>query len=74
MIKYVTKLEKLIFHHTLAESATFALAQKRECGIFGPGMVKNSTCSTVVKLVSPHLVFATLAFGSGGNLHEIWTV
>ena len=49
-------------------------AQKRECGIFGPGMVKNSIRSTGVKLASPHLVFATLAFGSGGNLYEIWTV
>ena len=35
---------------------------------------KNNIRSTGVKLASPHLVFATLAFGSGGNLHEIWTV
>ena len=48
--------------------------QKRECGIFGPGIVKNSICSTEVKLASPHLVFATLTFGSGGNLHEVCTV
>ena len=42
-------------------------AQKRECGIFGPGMVKNSIPSTGVKLASPCLVFATLTFGSGGK-------
>ena len=48
-------------------------AQNRECSIFGPGMVKNSIRFTGVKLADPHLVFATLAFGSGGNLHEIWT-
>ena len=47
---------------------------KREGGILGLGMVKNSIRSTGVKLSSQHLVFATLAFGSGGNLHEIWTV
>ena len=46
-------------------------AQKRECGIFDPGRVKNSIRFTGVKLASPHLVFDTLAFGSGGNLHEI---
>ena len=32
-------------------------AQNRECGIFGPGMVKNSIRSTGVKLASLHLVF-----------------
>ena len=48
-------------------------AQKSECGIFGPGVVKNSIRSTRVKLASPHLLFAILAFVSGGNLQEIWT-
>ena len=33
-------------------------AQKRECGIFGPDMVKNSIRTTGGKLASPHLVFA----------------
>ena len=33
-------------------------AQKRECVIFGPGMVKNSIRSMGVKLASPDLVFA----------------
>ena len=40
-------------------------AQKRECGIFGLDMTKNSIRSMVVKLASPQLLFATLAFGSG---------
>ena len=33
-------------------------AQKREYGIFGPGMVKNSIRFTGVKLASSNLVFA----------------
>ena len=49
-------------------------AQKPECGIFSLGVKKNSMRSTAVKFASPHLVFITLAFGSGGNLHELWTV
>ena len=49
-------------------------APKRECGVFSPGMAKNSIRTTGIKLASPQLVFATLAFGLGGNLHEIWTV
>ena len=49
-------------------------AQKRECGIFGPGIVKNSIRSMGVKLASSQLVFTTLASGLGGNLHEIWNV
>ena len=63
---------KTIFHHTLAKVPLSLPAQKRECGIFGPGMGKNSIRTTGVKLASSHLVFATLASGSG--LHEIWTV
>ena len=43
------------------------LAQKRECGIFDPGMVKNSICTMEVKLASPHIVFSTDAFGSVAN-------
>ena len=49
-------------------------APKRECGVFCPGMAKNSIRTTGIKLASPQLVFASLAFGSGGNLHELWTV
>ena len=45
-----------------------------ESGTFGQGMVKNSIRSTEVKSASPHLVFATLAFGLGVNLHQLWTV
>ena len=48
------------------------LVGKRECSIFGPGMTKNSIRSTGVKLDSPHLVFATLFFGSGVNLDDLW--
>ena len=33
--------------------------QKRECGIFGPGMVKNSIRTTGVKLARPHLMYAS---------------
>ena len=47
---------------------------RRECVTFGQGVAKNSIRTTGIKLASPQLVFATLAFGSGGNLHELWTV
>ena len=46
-------------------------APKWECGIFGPGMAKNSIRSMGVKLASPQLVFDTRAEGSGVNLHEL---
>ena len=36
--------------------------------------VKYNFIATGVKLASPHLVFAALAFGLGGNSHEIWAV
>ena len=45
-----------------------------ECGIFGPSMVKNSIRTTGVKLASPYLMFATPAFGSGGNLDALWDI
>ena len=41
-----------------------------KCVIFGLGVRKNSIRFTGVKLASPHLVFATLAFGSSGNLRD----
>ena len=47
---------------------------KREYGVFGPGNAKNSIRTMGIKLASPQLVFANHAFGSGGNLHELWTV
>ena len=49
-------------------------APKRKYGIFSLNVRKNSIRSTGVKLASPQLVFATLAFGSGVNSHELWTV
>ena len=48
-------------------------APKRECGIFGPDMMKNRIRNMEVKRATPEHMFATLAFGSGGNLHELWT-
>ena len=35
-------------------------AQKRECGVIDPGVLKNGIRSTEVNFTSPHLVFATL--------------
>ena len=49
-------------------------AMQAQSSYFTLAMTKKSIPSTGVKLASPHLVFVTLAFGSGGNLHEIWTV
>ena len=49
-------------------------APKRKYGIFGLDVRKNSIRSTGVKLASPQLVFATLAFDLDANLHELWTV
>ena len=56
-----------IFPHTGPQVPHSRSVQKRECGIFGIGVRKNSIRSTGLKLVSPHVMFATLAFGSGGN-------
>ena len=72
--RYATKKkEKKLFFTIPWRKVPLSLpAQKRECGIFSTGMVKNSIRSMGVKLASPHLVFAyTLAFRSGGNLHDI---
>ena len=49
-------------------------AVQAQSSYFTLTMTKKSIRSTGVKLASPHLVFTTLAFGSGGNLHELWTV
>ena len=45
-----------------------------ECGIFGPGMMKNRIRNMGVKRATPERVFVTLTFGSGVNyLHVLWT-
>ena len=60
----------IVFHHILPKSTTFAPgSQTRMYGIFGPGMVKNSIRNTGIKRATPEHMFATLAFGSGDNLH-----
>ena len=41
--------------------------------VFGTGMVKNSICNTGIKRATPEHMFDTLAFGSGDNLHMLWT-
>ena len=56
-----------IFPHTGPKVPHSRPAPKRKYGIFGLDVGKNSIRSTGVKLASPQLVFATLAFGSGVN-------
>ena len=73
MLKFV--LIKWFFLNGVCETRLFATpwpevphslpAPKRECGVFGPGMAKNSIRTTGIKLASRQLVYATLAFGSG---------
>ena len=53
------------FPHTGPKVPHSRPAQKRECGIFGLGVKKNNIC------FMSHLVFGSLAFGSGGNLTEL---
>ena len=54
-----TPVDRILFFTMPCPKVPLSLpAQKRECGIFGPGMVKNSIRSTGVKLASPYLVFA----------------
>ena len=64
----------VVFPHTGPKVSHSRPAPKRKYGIFGLDVRKNSIRSTGVKLVSPQLVFATLAFGSSVNLYELWTV
>ena len=54
----------------------YFFAVQAQSSYFTLTMTKQSirSTSTGVKSASPHLVFATLAFGSGGNLHDIWIV
>ena len=63
-----------IFRHSTRKVHTLRPAVQAQSNDFTFTITKNSIRSTGVKLASSHLVFATLAFGSGGNLHEIWTV
>ena len=51
---------------------TVCPAVQAHSSYFTLSMTKKSIRSTGVKLARPHLVFATLAFGSGSNLHEVW--
>ena len=62
------------FPHTGPKVPHSRPAPKRKYGIFGRDVRTNSIRSTGVKLASPQLAFATLAFGSGVNSHELWTV
>ena len=64
----------MYFPHTGPKVPHSRPAPKRKYGIFGLDVRKNSIRSTGVKLASSQLVFATLAFGSGVNSHELWTV
>ena len=68
------ELRKLFFVIPGPKTPHSLPAPKRKCGVFGPGMTKNSIRTTGIKLASPQLVFTTVAFGSGGNLHKVWTV
>ena len=63
-----------VFPHTGPKVPHSRPAPKRKYVIFGLDVRKNSIRSTGVKLASPQLVFATLAFGSSVNSHELWTV
>ena len=66
--------EICLFPHTGPKVPHSRPAPKRKYVIFGLDVRKNSIRSTGVKLASPQLVFATLAFGSSVNSHELWTV
>ena len=67
-------LAAVFFRHSTRKVHTLRPAVQAQSGDFTLTITKNSIRSTGVKLATPHLVFATLAFGSGVNLHEIWTV
>ena len=47
-------------------------APKRECGFFGPGIMKNRLRNMGIKRATPEHMFAIHAYGSGGNLHLLW--
>ena len=48
-------------------------APKRECGTLGQGVMKNRIRNMGIKRATPEHMFATLGFGSGVNLHVLWT-
>ena len=50
--------------------ATFAPAQKRKYGIFGPGMVKNSIRNMEIKRTTPEHVFVTCQFTRARSLYK----
>ena len=65
MYKKIFDLEYFLHSHTNIFATPWTKmphslpALKRECGVFGPGMAKNSIYTTGIKLASPQLVFAT---------------
>ena len=65
---------KVAFRHSMRNVHIVPPAVQAQSSYFTLNMTKKSIRSTGVKLANPNLVFATLAFGSDGNLHEIWTV
>ena len=64
----------LSFRHSIRKVPTARPAVQAQSSYFRLTMMKKSIRSTGVKLASPHLVFATLSFGSGGNSDDMWTV
>ena len=49
------------------------LAPKSENSIFAPRVMKNRIHNMGIKRDTPEHMFASLALGSGGNLHVLWT-
>ena len=69
-----TPVERILFFTISWPKVPLSLpAPKRKCSIFGPSMMKNRIRNMGVKRATPEHMFATLAFGSGGNLHVLWT-
>ena len=80
-------MKKIIWHNNMIHKVTkkkfFTIpwskvplslpAPKRECGIFGLSMMKNCVRNMGIKRATSEHMFATLAFGSGGNSHVLWT-
>ena len=59
----------IIFRHSMRKVHTLRPAVQAQSSDFTLTITKNNIRSTGVKLANP-----PLAFGSGGNLHEIWSV
>ena len=63
---------KILFHTIPWPKVPLSLpGPKRECGNFGPGMMKNRIRNMEIKMTTPEHMFGTIAFGSGGNLHAL---